>query len=115
MLEQFLKLWPVLEGSQGIVSALLAWRGFIGVTVPIFNAKLQSKFTELLVDSPTIANSIVQNKRYQAVAIVLKLTIGILLPTESSVIVHQVSKQATQQGDTSTFDKCEIKPPIQNP
>ena len=98
-----------MRGENGLVAAIIAWRGFLALAVPLVNTKLQSKFTEILVASPNIANSIVQNKTYQAVALILKITIGISLPSQSSVLVHQVNV-AAQMGDTGTFDKAEIKP-----
>jgi len=111
MIEQIQKIWPVMCGSQGWFAALLAWRGALEIVVPLINTKLQSKFTELLMASPTVANNIVQKKWYQTTALTLRMTIGILLPTESSLLVHQVKEQAQMTGDTGTFDKCEINPP----
>jgi uncharacterized membrane protein (DUF441 family) len=109
MLEQLQQLWPVLNGSHGIIAAIVAWRGFIGVTVPLVNSWLQMKATELLVASPRIANDIVQKKWYQTIGLILRMTIGVMLPSQSSVLVHQVNVSA-QMGNTETFDKAEIKP-----
>lgn len=109
MEQQFQQIWPVMCGSQGLLAAILAWRGFIELVVPIINTKLQGKFTELLVASPKVANDIVQKKWYQTTALALRITVGILLPTESSVLVHQVKEEA-RQGNTETFDRAEIKP-----
>ena len=99
-----------MQGSHGLLAAIIAWRGFIAIVVPLINTKLQSKFTELLVASPRVANDIVQNKWYQAISLGLRMTIGILLPTTASVLVHQVSTNATQ-GNTEIFKQTEIKPP----
>lgn len=99
-----------MNGSQGLLTAFVAWRGAIELVVPIINTKLQSKFTELLIASPKVANDIVQKKWYQTIALTLRMTVGILLPTESSVLVQQVKEQA-KEGNTETFDKSEMKPP----
>ena len=109
-MEQLQQLWPIMSGKQGYVAAFVAWRGAIELVVPLVNAKLQSKFTELLIASPTVANDIVQKKWYQTVALILRMTFGILLPTESSMLLHQVKAQA-KAGNTETFDRSEMKPP----
>lgn len=110
MIEQLQQLWPVMCGANGLFAALLAWRGAVELVVPLINTKLQSKFTELLIASPSVANEIVQKKWYQSIALLLRMTIGILLPTTASVLVHQATVDATQ-GNTEIFRKTEIKPP----
>lgn len=109
MIEQLQQLWPIMCGSQGLLAAFVAWRGAIELIVPLVNAKLQSKFTELLVASPRVANDIVQKGWYKTTALILRMTVGILLPTESSVLVHQVTEDA-KQGNTEVFVKSEITP-----
>ena len=109
MIEQIQQLWPVMTGTHGLVAAIIAWRGAIAICVPIINGKLQAKFTEALVACPSIANDIVQKKWYQTIALILRMTVGIMLPTESSVLFHQV-KVSASMGNTDTFDKAEIKP-----
>lgn len=111
MIEQIQQIWPVMKGSQGYLAAYAAWRGAIETIVPLINTKLQSKFTELLLASPTVANNIVQKSWYRTTALILRMTVGILLPTESSIIVHQVAAQAKQNRDTEIYDKTEIQPP----
>ena len=61
-MEQIQALWPVMQGQHGLLAAIIAWRGFLAIVVPLLNTKLQSKFTELLVASPNVANDIVQKQ-----------------------------------------------------
>ncbi len=103
-----------MQGHDGLLAALLAWRGFIALVVPLINTKLQSKFTELLVASPSVANDIVQKKWYQTIALTLRMTIGILLPTTASVIVRQAAVDA-HQGNAEIYKRTEIKPPAPPP
>lgn len=91
-MEEFLKLWPVLHGDQGWMPAVAAWRGVIAVAVPMFNMKLQAWFSKLLSESPVVANGIVSNKSYKLFALGLVMTLGIRLPSEASMLVHQVKE-----------------------
>jgi hypothetical protein len=58
-MEALQQLWPTMHGDHGWIAAIAAWRGLMAVTIPIFNAQLKAKFTQLLADSPNVANSIV--------------------------------------------------------
>jgi hypothetical protein len=101
MIESLQQLWPVMCGSEGILAAAIAWRGFLAVAVPIFNAQLKAKFTQLLVDSPRVANSIVKKPWWKTLDLILKMTIGIQLPNTNSIIVHEVKKS----GNTDIISK----------
>ncbi len=97
MEEQFLQLWPVLQGSSGILAAIAAWRGFLAVSVPLVNTKLQAWFTKLLVESPASHDAIVKNKVYQAISLVLRMTIDLKLPTVNSLIIHESKEEEKRQ------------------
>jgi len=105
MLDQLQQLWPVMTGHSGLVAAIAAWRGFIGVTVPLVNTWLQMKFTELLKASPSIANDIVTRQWYKTTSLILRMVVGVMLPTEASMIVHEAQEKA--KGDS--------KPPFKLP
>lgn len=104
-MEEILKIWPVLKGDQGWLAAVSAWRGLIAVTVPMFNAKLQAWFTKLLAESPTVANSIVTGKIYKGIALFLVMTLGIRLPSETSLLVHEVKENIKNNSDPFAFKK----------
>jgi len=106
-MEEFLKLWPVLHGEQGWMAAVAAWRGVVAVGVPLFNMKLQAWFTKLLSESPTVANSIVANKTYKLFALGFVMTLGIRLPSEASMLVHEAKEISGPKKDLPPF-----RPPL---
>ncbi len=83
---------------------VIHWRALLAVAVPLVNAKLQAKFTELLVASPGVANDIVSNKWYRAVDLTLRIGTGIRLPNQDSLTVHQA-----RTGQTDFLSKPETK------
>jgi len=108
ILEKIQELWPVLNGSHGLFPALLGWRGFIGVAVPLFNTWLQMKFTELLKASPTIANDIVKQSWYKTISLFLRMVAGIMLPTEASMLLHQVNENIKNDSNPVAFKKSVV-------
>lgn len=105
MLESFQDLWPVMCGSEGLFAAIIAWRGFLALTIPLFNAQLKSKFAELIDESPNIANQIVERPWWKALALFLRMTVDIQLPNRNTMILQDVKTGGTQFITTPTETK----------
>ncbi len=98
MEDQFNQVVSALQNSNvSLFFKIAAVRGFLAFIIPIFNSGIQRWFTKLLVESPSVHNGIVENKWYRGIALLLKMTVDLKLPTQGSILVHEAKEEAKRQ------------------